>query len=335
MRASTRCFCLGVAVATALLTACGGSSGSSGGGSSGSGGSGGTPGAPSALASTVGATAKVQRVPADGKTEITFTVTAIDSANLVVPGVKVNVMASGAGVVIGNPAVTGPTGQTTFTATSTVPEKKTFTVRLGEGASLITLPSVTVDYYAPLTVPTISAASSPIVGKVYALQVPVAGGTPPYSFALEPATSLPLGLALGAGGRISGVPTQQASFSYAVRVTDAQGLSAVFQHSGSTVAAGTISFSAQVPALPTFTTGAPLTFSPFFQAGGISPFSFSYTGLPAGLSFDAQTGVVSGTATAGGSASLTVKDGANNQTQPIQLTITVQAPAANTGGVGQ
>lgn len=59
----------------------------------------------------------------------------------------------------------------------------------------------------------------------YAYPVDVAGGTPPYTFALTAGT-LPTGLALGTDGVIGSFPTQaqQAPYEFDVTVTDANGL---------------------------------------------------------------------------------------------------------------
>jgi hypothetical protein len=48
-----------------------------------------------------------------------------------------------------------------------------------------------------------------------------------------------------------------------------------------------------------------ITFT-FIAAGGVGPYTWAATGLPTGLSINASTGVVSGTATASGSYSTTV-----------------------------
>ncbi len=56
-----------------------------------------------------------------------------------------------------------------------------------------------------------------------------------------------------------------------------------------------------VGAMPTGTAGTAYAASPVSASGGVAPYSYSATGLPAGLSINASTGAVSGTPTAPGS----------------------------------
>src|SRR5204862_6019223 len=61
------------------------------------------------------------------------------------------------------------------------------------------------------------------VGVPYSTAIKVAGGTPPYTFAVSSATPLPLGLSLSTAGILSGTPTQNGGASIAVVVTDSAG----------------------------------------------------------------------------------------------------------------
>ena len=56
-----------------------------------------------------------------------------------------------------------------------------------------------------------------------------------------------------------------------------------------------------VGAMPPGTAGTAYAASPVSASGGVAPYSYSATGLPAGLSINASTGAVSGTPTAPGS----------------------------------
>ena len=60
--------------------------------------------------------------------------------------------------------------------------------------------------------------------------------------------------------------------------------------------------------MPSATVGASYT-QALTISGGVAPYSFAITSgaLPAGLTFDAHSGTISGTATAGGSFNFTVK----------------------------
>ena len=60
------------------------------------------------------------------------------------------------------------------------------------------------------------------VGTSYNQTLTATGGTAPYSFAVS-AGALPEGVTLSSGGALSGTPTTQASFSFTIRATDANG----------------------------------------------------------------------------------------------------------------
>src|SRR5207302_129752 len=101
-----------------------------------------------------------------------------------------------------------------------------------------------------------------------------AGG--PYTFS---ATGLPAGLTMSTGGTISGTPTVNGTFNYTVTVTDSAGNT------------GTVNCSVTVnppPSATCVTINAvqgvaitPVTMTGSGGAGG--PYTFSATGLPAGL----------------------------------------------------
>jgi prepilin-type N-terminal cleavage/methylation domain-containing protein len=181
------------------------------------------------------------------------------------------------------------------------------------------------------------------VGEVtvaVSLQLGASGGAPPVIWA---ASGLPPGLTMGSDGLIAGTPTTAGSYAVTVSATDAFTL------------VGTAAFGWTVnPALTaanpgTQTLGGATPYSLALTAtAGVTPLTWAVTapggwgatGLPPGLSLDAVTGVISGTATATGSHPVTVTaTDALGAHSPVTFTMTVpvvaiQTPAAQSGEVG-
>lgn len=166
------------------------------------------------------------------------------------------------------------------------------------------------DLVFPLTIhaPTLSIAPASLpdglIGTAYSQSLTGSGGTTPYTFTIDSGT-LPGGLTLSTTGVLSGTPTTQGSFAFAIRMTDS-------------TTGGTHSTTRNY----TITVGTPMTVTPATlpsgQVGaaynqtigaidGAPPYSFAVTAgtLPAGLTLTTG-GVLSGTPTAGGSFNVTI-----------------------------
>ncbi len=132
------------------------------------------------------------------------------------------------------------------------------------------------------------------------LQMVATTGAPSITWA---ATGLPPGLTIAATtGLISGTPT--ASGSYTATVTATDGFSLV----------GSTSFSWTVNAVPALSSPGnqfeELTQSDTINpslSGGTPAYTWTITGLPAGLTYDTTSGIITGTPTATGSFSITQK----------------------------
>lgn len=170
--------------------------------------------------------------------------------------------------------------------------------------------TVTVTVNDPVISLAASGGLNGAVGAAYSNTFIWTGGAQPYS-AFQ-VTNLPAGLSITATGAnsvtFSGTPTQAGSFSLGVSATDAStgnGPFTVGQNFALTIAAPTLTLT---PSSGTLNAPYGTAFSQSFAAnGGIGPYSYSLSGaLPAGLTFNAASGVVSGTPTVPGSYSITV-----------------------------
>lgn len=159
--------------------------------------------------------------------------------------------------------------------------------------------SVSGTYNLTIGAPTVVVApaggiASPAIGTAYSLTFTASGATHPYGFVIS-AGALPAGLSLSSAGVLSGTPTAAGTFNFTVQATDANLFAGTRAYSF-TIAPPTLGV---VPAtLPTGTRN--VAYSQTVSAsGGTTPYSFTVTAgaLPAGLTLNSTTGVVSGTPT--------------------------------------
>src|SRR5690606_10231708 len=142
-------------------------------------------------------------------------------------------------------------------------------------------PTITI---APATLPNATA------GAAYNQALSASGGTAPYSFAVT-SGSLPAGLGLAADGVLTGTPTAGGNFNFTITATDSNGFSGDRAYNP-TVAAADIVLSSGLAS-----TNVGVTYAGAITAsGGTAPYSYAVTNgvLPAGLTLDAATGVITG-----------------------------------------
>nr|WP_311719288.1 putative Ig domain-containing protein [Edaphobacter lichenicola] len=194
------------------------------------------------------------------------------------------------GVIAGTPTATG-----TFSITVTVTDSQS-----PAKTASATIPLAVTAAIAPLSI-TSTAFAGATSTQPYSTTLSATGGTAPYTWSV---TGLPAGLSLGSNGVIAGTPTATGNFSISVTVTDSQ--------SPAKTASATIPLAVTAPIAPlsiTSTAFAGATsnqpYSTTLSAtGGTAPYTWSVTGLPAGLSLGSN-GVIAGTPTATGTFSLT------------------------------
>jgi hypothetical protein len=137
------------------------------------------------------------------------------------------------------------------------------------------------------------------VGVATSLQMSATGGTPPYTWS---ASGLPAGLTINpSSGLISGTPTTAATYNVTVTATGGGSGSTSFQWVISAPGGPVVTN----PGNRTGTVGVATSLQ-MSATGGTPPYTWSATGLPAGLTINASSGLISGTPTTAATYNVTV-----------------------------
>ena len=215
------------------------------------------------------------------------------------------------GVLSGTPAAAGTSN---------------FTIQVTDAARGIATKNFSLVVNAPvLTITLVGQPVSGTVGAAYNQKLPVVanGGTPPLTWTLV-SGSVP-GLVFDpATLNLSGTPTTPGNFDLIIQVADSVGLTA---RRTVTIVIAPAGLSITTPRqLPDVVLNADYE-ATLTAVGGVPPYTWSATGLPAGLSLNSSTGIISGTATAAGNfgIAITVTDSSLKQSQD-RFTLNVSLP---------
>ncbi len=193
-----------------------------------------------------------------------------------------------------------PTAAGSFNFSVKATDANSFT---GTQAYTVSIAAATV-VLNPATLPGVTAETA------YSSTLTASGGTAPYTFAIT-SGSLPSGISLNtATGVLSGTTMAAGTFTVTIRATDSSsGTGAPFSASRNytlAVAAPAISLTPGSVASGTVATSYSASIS---ASGGVAPYTYSISAgtLPAGVSLNASTGLLSGTPTAAGTFNVTIK----------------------------
>ncbi len=199
-----------------------------------------------------------------------------------------------------------------------------FTVRVTDSAGKSSSTALSINCLAAGTpvIKSISPLSPGSMGVTYNFTFSAAGGTPPYTFSGK-SGGYPPGLTLSSTGVLSGTPTATGTYIFSVTVQDHVG--------ASSSAPFTLTITPPPPPIITSPLTATGTVGQLFSyqiTASHNPTSFGASPLPAGLSVNSSSGLISGTPTAGGVSNITLSATSSSGTGSATLALTVrQAPA--------
>lgn len=232
-------------------------------------------------------------------------------------GVTLN---STTGIVSGTPSVSGAFASIVLRVTDNV-------------AATANLAAFTLTVAVPLQI-TGTPATTATTGAAYSFTAVASGGTQPYSYAIV-AGSLPTGLTLNTStGNISGTASVTGTFpGIVIRATDALGRTADL-----TSFSLNVSTPLTISGTPTLVGTVGTTFAVFTitGSGGTAPLTYSVASgsLPAGVSLNTSTGVVSGsptTATTYSSIVLRVTDSLGRTANLASFSVVIGAALSISG----
>lgn len=253
-----------------------------------------------------------KNTPAEGTGRCEGTLRLTDDEGSPIPDMLIgvgDVVAAGEFTLTFNPAEgnfgkTDDTGQVQVVVDMKMPGQYAFPFQTSPGGTATYTLNMTVTAPGTLEV-TILGSTDASTGVPYSAAFLANGGVPPYTWTLLNG-ALPPGLSLSANGSVSGIPTQEGSFSFAVQVKDKNGLTGT---GAFTITVGEkVTAPLEVVLGPTQgAVGTPFN-GVVSASGGKEPYSFQVLAgsLPPGLSLS-STGTLSGTPSAVGTFAFSIK----------------------------
>jgi large repetitive protein len=208
-----------------------------------------------------------------------------------------------------------------LSGTPTATGTSSFTVQVTDANSQSATEATSITVSAGVST-TFAAPPGAVVNTAYTDTLTATGGSTPYTWSVN-AGSLPPGITLTSAGVLAGTPTTAGSYTFTVNVIDAN--NGIATTSITLVVAATLSLG--FPAPPSGTAGTAYT-DTLTAAGGTVPYTWSVSAgtLPAGITLNASTGVLSGTPTLAGTSSFTIKvTDAVSRTATEATTLTIAA----------
>ncbi len=188
----------------------------------------------------------------------------------------------------------------------------------------------------PLTILGYSNAPTAVLNQDFVRQLPAMGGKPPYAWTFVEGT-LPPGLQLDSRGRIYGRATAAGQYTYTLKLTDSKGATVTNEYTQNISESGTTPFMLGTPQIPEFGEDQEVGYL-FFAQGGVLPWTFTITGLPAGVTYDPATGLIYGSPADAYAGQITIAlvdaNGTPASGSPMTVSFTVNAPVPTGGGGG-
>ena len=206
-----------------------------------------------------------------------------------------------------------------LSGTPTAAGSYSFTVKVTDAKNQSATQATSITVSAGVSI-TSAPPPTAVVSTAYSFTFAATGGTTPYTWSVNSGT-LPAGLTLSSAGVLSGTPTTTGSTTFSVNVIDAN--NGIATTSITLVVTSSVTFT--FPAPPSGTVGRPYSVT-LTAAGGTTPYTWSISAgsLPAGLTLNASTGVVSGTPTTAGTSNFTAKiTDAQSKTATFATSITI------------